>query len=128
MSEAFADRPPTFFDLYSKGKIGAAQIDDYVDAWHDAHETWARQVPLHEYLGLTWPEYQVWVCDVDSLPFILEARVSATPLAAIVAKRLEQMRAGGRAADGTAIVCLGNWLKQSASNDSDARSHPQASG
>jgi hypothetical protein len=122
VSELFPDRPPTFFELYSYGEVRADQIDDYVGAWHDAHETWARQVPLHEFLGLTWPEYQVWVCDADSLPAILEARTSATPLATIVAKRLEQMRAGGRATDGTTIVCLGNWLKQSAGRGSDAGS------
>jgi len=128
MSEASTDRPPAFFDLYCQGEVGADQIDDYVGAWHDAHETWARQIPLHEFLGLTWPEYQVWVCDADSLPAILEARASATPLASIIAKRLEQMRVGGREADETAIVCLANWLKQSASDGLDARSRPRASG
>jgi hypothetical protein len=127
MSEALMHRQ-TFFDLYSQGKVGADQIDSYVDAWHDAHESWARQIPLHEYLGLTWPEYQVWVCDADSLPVILEARVSATPLPAVIAERLEQMRASGRATDGTTIVCLGNWLKQNASAGSEAESHPRASG
>ena len=128
MSEVSADQPPTYFDLYSRGEVGADQIDDYVGAWHDSHETWARQVPLHEFLGFTWPEYQVWVCDADSLPVILEARVSATPLTVVVADYVERMRAGGRAKDGTAIACLGNWLKQSASDGLDARSRPRASG
>ena len=133
MAEASADRPPTFFDLYNQGEVGADQIHDYVGAWHDAHETWARQIPLHEYLGLTWPEYQVWVCDADSLPVILEARVSTVPLTVIVGKYLamkyvEQSRTGRRATDGTAILCLRNWLKQSASDGSDARSRPRASG
>jgi hypothetical protein len=122
MPEASTDRPPAFFDLSCQGEVEPDQIDDYVGAWHDAHETWARQIPLREVLGLTLPEYQVWVCDADSLPAILEARASATPLASIIAKHLEQMRVSGREADGTAIVCLANWLKQSASGDSDARS------
>jgi len=128
MSEAFVDRPPTFFDLFSHGKVGVDQIDDYVDAWHNAHETWAKQVPLHEYLGLTWPEYQVWVCDAGSLPAIMEARVSAESLAAIVAKRLEHMRDAGRPTDGTTIFSLGNWLKHNASSDSDAHGRSRASG
>lgn len=113
MSEAFADRPQTFFDLFGQGRVGADQIDDYVGTWHDAHETWASQVPLHEYLGLTWPEYQVWVCDAGALPAILEARRSARPLTSVITERLDHMRVLGRPTDGTKIVCLANWLKTS---------------
>lgn len=116
MSEALVDRPPTFFDRFSRGEVSADQIDDYVGAWHDAHETWAKQVSLPEYLGLTWPEYQVWVCDADALPAILEARQSGRLLAAVIAKRVEQMRAAGRPTDETAIFSLGSWLKQTADN------------
>lgn len=125
MSEGFTNRLPTFFDLFSRGRISADRIDDYVDAWHDAHETWAGRVSLHEYLGLTWPEYQVWVCDADALPAIMEARVSGRPLIAVIAERVESMRAAGRPTDGTTIFTLGNWLKQSAS---DASRRSQALG
>lgn len=120
MSEVFAERLPTFFDLFRCGEVSADQIDDYVGLWHDAHETWAKQISLPEYLGLTWSEYQVWVCDADALPTILEARVSATPLTAAIAERLEEMRASGRPTDGTTIFTLENWLNQSARSGSDS--------
>ncbi len=77
MSEAAANRQPTFFDLFSQGIIPADQIDDYIDVWHDAHATWAKETPLHEYLGLTWPEYQAWVKDAGALSRILIARHKA---------------------------------------------------
>ena len=32
-------------------------VDDRVDAWHDG----ASDLPLHEYLGWTWAQYQGWV-------------------------------------------------------------------
>jgi hypothetical protein len=77
MSESSASRPPTFFDRFGRGEIAAEQIDDYVDRWHDGSEKWAKQMPLHEYLGLTWPEYQGWVRDAGALPRILAARRQA---------------------------------------------------
>jgi hypothetical protein len=48
-----------------------------VDRWHDGHDKWAKQMPLHEYLGLTWPEYQNWVRDAGALPRILATRRQA---------------------------------------------------
>jgi hypothetical protein len=77
MSDLSADRAPTFYDLFSRGEVGAEQIDDYVDRWHDGLDKWAKQMPLHEYLGLTWPEYQNWVRDAGALPRILAARRQA---------------------------------------------------
>lgn len=77
MSDSSADRTPTFYDLFSRGVVVAEQIDDYVDRWHDGRDKWARQMPLHQYLGLTWPEYQDWVRDAGALPRILAARQQA---------------------------------------------------
>lgn len=34
------------------------EINDRVDYWHDNPEL---NVPLHEYLGMTWNEYKAWV-------------------------------------------------------------------
>ena len=72
-----ADRAPTFYELFSRGEVVAEQIDDYVDRWHDGRDTWAKQMPLHEYLGSELAEYQNWVRDAGALPRILAARRQA---------------------------------------------------
>ena len=38
------------------------QIDDKVDLWH----TGVSKFPLHEFLGMTWDEYKVWVKDPEA--------------------------------------------------------------
>ena len=46
------------------------RIDDEIDAWHDADTT----VPLHEWLGFTPDEYQLYVEMPASIRIILAAR------------------------------------------------------
>lgn len=47
----------TFMDEYLAGRATAGEVDDWVDRWHDGDD----DRELHAYLGLTWPEYAVWV-------------------------------------------------------------------
>jgi hypothetical protein len=65
----------TFFDLFSRGEVSADQIDDYIEAWHEGA---GKEASLHEYLGLTWPEYQQWAEDAGSLHQILAHRREAS--------------------------------------------------
>lgn len=37
-----------------------SDIDDKVDEWHDNPEL---EMPLHEYLGMSWVEFVRWVED-----------------------------------------------------------------
>jgi hypothetical protein len=64
----------TFFDLYSRGQVLPDEIDDFIDRWHERADPQANSLPLHEYLGMTLEEYEVWVHDPDALPQILVAR------------------------------------------------------
>jgi len=48
----------TFLDDYFDGRALAGDIDDWIDRWHDDR---ASGLQLHEYLGLTWPEFSEWV-------------------------------------------------------------------
>jgi hypothetical protein len=52
-------KPPRFLDLYHAGLLTAEQIEDYIDEWHTENPP----VPLHVFLGMTWPEYRTWVID-----------------------------------------------------------------
>lgn len=40
-----------------QGRVHHHDIDDLVDEWHKGDS----DLPLHEYLGMTWDEYQAWV-------------------------------------------------------------------
>jgi hypothetical protein len=53
----------TFIDELHAGRATAVDIDDWIDRWHldDTDED------LHEWLGLTWPEYAKYV-ETNALP------------------------------------------------------------
>ena len=58
-----------FINLCVRGKCLLDDIDDYVEAWHGCDSS----LPLHSYLGMSRPEYSLWMMDPDILPFIVEA-------------------------------------------------------
>ena len=47
----------SFVDAFRAGEVDAEKIDDYIEYWH-THETGNE---LHEFLGMTWEQYEVWV-------------------------------------------------------------------
>jgi hypothetical protein len=101
-------RKASFFDLYSRGAASADAIEDWVGHWHDRDDPDAVGRDLHAYLGLTLPEYQVWVHDADALPIILDARRSGRPLAGAVKAWLFSP---DRPVDGTVTRGLMAWLE-----------------
>ena len=62
----------TFIDKCVSGEIiDLDTIDDWVDAWHTDTNG---EEPLHEFLGMTWEEYGLWVCHPSVLDEIIEVR------------------------------------------------------
>jgi hypothetical protein len=115
MSDDRTDRIPwSFFDLYSYGKESAEAIDDWVGRWHDGRDPGAVGRELHEYLGLSLPEYQVWVYDADALPYLLDARRAGRSLDEVVGERLAAMVSSSRPTDRTIIRGLEAWLNMRA--------------
>jgi hypothetical protein len=113
MSEAHLVSDATrFFDLYSRGDVMPDAIDDFIGRWHDDVDPWARDMPLHEYLGLTHEEYEVWRYDPRSLPCILRSRKLGEDLVGIMTERYDEMLAAKRPEDQTALFSLGNRLKR----------------
>lgn len=106
-----AARAPSFFDLYSRGEVAPDDMDDFVGRWHADLEPWARDMKLHEYLGLIHEEYKVLLCDPLALPSILQARQPGANLAAVMAQRYEELRTANHPADRAIIYSLGHWLK-----------------
>lgn len=76
-----------FLDLYHAGRVRAAQIDDYVNRWHEGQLTGPdSHVSLHVYLGMTWSEYTAWATNL-SLPSREEhERVPQTDLVFVTLK------------------------------------------
>ncbi|MCJ0980958.1 hypothetical protein MTX35_24975 [Rhodococcus sp. ARC_M12] len=67
-------------DLLS-GDALLTDLDDYVERWHEAPEDDdAAELELHEYLGLTWEEYQTITERPHALRFVVAARKHKTPL------------------------------------------------
>jgi hypothetical protein len=104
-------RAPAFFELYSRGEVSADAIDDFVERWHDDTAPGAANVPLHEYLGFTHAEYEVWLCDPAALPRILFARQSDRSLESVMAERLGEMRLAGKPTEETSRYAPSKWLK-----------------
>src|SRR5688572_9932220 len=59
----------SFMQLASEGLTDLDAIDDYVDRWHESPAGQS----LHDFLGMKWDEYGLWVRDPDFLPFVVEA-------------------------------------------------------
>jgi hypothetical protein len=100
----------TFVDAVLSGGAGLEDIDDYVDAWHDLPESepGAHQ-ELHEWLGLSWPEYQLWVEEPPSLRFVISARVTHRPLETVLEN--DALALAARADEQNEAVQVLNWLR-----------------
>jgi hypothetical protein len=59
----------TFVEKCIRGKVLLEEIDDFVDRWHEGKY----KGKLHDFLGMTWKEYSLWVVDPEALPFIITA-------------------------------------------------------
>jgi hypothetical protein len=102
------DRAFSFIDRVLAGRARLGDIDDYIDEWHNADDdSLAATVELHEYLGLTWDEYRLWVERPESLRFTIAARRANQP----VEKVLEQTRMAGAAARSTEHTEAANVLQ-----------------
>ena len=111
MSEVRAGiKMPSFFELYSKGDVSADEVHMYVSPWHADEEPWAKNSSLHDYLGMTHAEYEVWLCDARSLPVILQARRSGRALVDVLCEYYAEMLVANRPADASALHSLGSWL------------------
>jgi hypothetical protein len=45
-------------------------IDVYIEQWHNS----GSELPLHDFLGLSWAEYRSWAADKSVLPGIIASR------------------------------------------------------
>lgn len=60
----------TFVEQYLLRLVSIDDIDDFVDEWHKSDS----KEPLHEYLGLSFEEYKIWIQNHYILKNILEQK------------------------------------------------------
>jgi len=60
----------TFIERYLIEEARPEEIDDYVDTWHSNPDG----LELHEFLGMSKEEYELWLRNPDALPDIARAR------------------------------------------------------
>jgi hypothetical protein len=101
---------PTYMDLLLMGKAFLEDIDDFVDAWHSApEESLASSRRLHEFLGMTWDEYRLWVEHPESLRFIVAAHRAGRPVHAVL-EELDKTGVAARANGQSEARKLLQWL------------------
>jgi hypothetical protein len=70
--------PATFLDECLRGRALLADVDDWVDRWHEASGApYGASIPLRDFLGLSQQEYAMWVEQPGSLRFAAAARRAA---------------------------------------------------
>jgi len=70
------DHSTNFIALCLQGKTLPTEIDDYIDSWHENDSS----KPLHDFLGMTWKEYSLWVSNPDFLSHIITAHKEKTAI------------------------------------------------
>lgn len=89
------------------GEVLLEEIDDYVEDWHEGRAGLDQE--LHEFLGMNWEEYSMWVTNPSILPYIISARRRRVTLA----EELEMDRVAMAARAGSAMEALRveKWLR-----------------
>jgi hypothetical protein len=93
--------------LLSGEECDLSRIDDEIDAWHEADTT----IPLHEWLGLTADEYQIYVEKPAAIRIILAARHHNRSLKELLAAKDATSLIAARGASTAEMTELRKWLK-----------------
>lgn len=95
-----------FMKLALAGEVLLEEIDDFVGRWHesDSSET------LHDFLGMTFSEYQMWVDDEDMLSQIVAARHDNVSVETFKSAYAE-MRLAARAEKSNLVKLVAKWLE-----------------
>lgn len=96
-----------FITLCVNGEVLLDDIDDFVEEWHEGSYTGT----LHDFLGMTWEEYSLWVADNDILPFIVTSHKDNVDINVVV-EEFYAIPLAARADSTHKAKILMKWLKQ----------------
>lgn len=98
---------PTFMSLALEGHVLSDEIEDFVEAWHESDS----KLEIHDYLGMSFEEYSLWVADPDSIDIILMARHRDKPLQEAVNDNIRfQERIAARSDEAGKLSILTRWI------------------
>jgi len=98
---------PNFMQNALAGYVMPDEIDDYVEEWHDSNST----QDLHEFLGMGFEEYSLWVSHPDFIDLILACRRNSRPLLEAVNDNVHSKeRLAARADDARKLTALQHWI------------------
>jgi hypothetical protein len=103
-----SEKRDSFVELCLQGHVMPDEIDDFVDAWHDA----PGEEQLYEFLGMKKAEYTLWIRDPDALNYIIKARHDRIPLEEVINDNYEELRIAARAENDQKIKRLRKWLDE----------------
>lgn len=96
-----------FIQLSLRGQVMLDEIDDYIDHWHENPGS----VQLHEFLGMTWEEYSLWVASPGALAYIVKARHEKSSLVDVVNDNFVDYRLAARSDDMSQVKQIEAWLR-----------------
>ncbi|MCA0316408.1 MAG: hypothetical protein LCH63_21485 [Candidatus Melainabacteria bacterium] len=101
-----------FFQLYLAGKALPDEIHDFIDKWRSLYSNVedSEIVPLHDFLGLTLDEYEVWIHDENALKSFATARETNKSLRLVLKERYQSPTLAARAEDSRKLAALHEWL------------------
>lgn len=100
----------TFIDLVLSGRVRHGEIEGFVERWHELSDNSpGTELEVYEYLGMTWPEYRLWVEQPESLRFIIAARRAEQPVEEVLEKT-KLAGAAARSKEHTEAAKVLQWL------------------
>jgi hypothetical protein len=98
----------TFMSLALNGYVLPDEVEDFIEAWHASDSN----LEVHEYLGMHFSEYSLWVSDPDSINIIIAARHSGISLRQAVNDNLRSTeRIAARADEARKLSVLARWIE-----------------
>ncbi|MEU7660859.1 hypothetical protein [Streptomyces lincolnensis] len=99
----------SFVDDALIGVAGIDDVDSYVDAWHDEDDT---DLELHEWLGMTWDEYRLWVEKPSTLRYIVAAHRHGRTVSEELIKSSKGLALAARADSADEVEGVLTWLQK----------------
>lgn len=97
----------SYIDMVLMGLVLSDEIEDFVEAWHTSDS----EKEIHEFLGMTFQEYSLWVSQPDMIDVIVAARHLHRPLIEAVNDNIHhQERIAARADAAGKLAALTRWI------------------
>jgi hypothetical protein len=98
----------TFIDLCLNGEALPTDIEEFIGRWHEGE---GESKELHEYLGMNWDEYALWVEKPAALSYIIYKYDKAISLFEALERSSEYAVAARSESPAEAREIL-RWLKE----------------